>query len=213
MVRGDFDSLHDSNFQDKKSRQDINQRRNFQSFTNPLPHKNSSLVLNADSTREASAYNNTKNRRKGTKHGFDGMRYDSASNPSDHYEKNNLVVKQTNSLLHGYENNSLKNVQRGEYVKSKPSNLPQILQVPRTCHCGDANIPKLCRARQFQLHQVLVPCAEAQLLGSREPPRPVPNIPTGISLERVTSGQCGEVHERNKSSMMKTDNYSALSDR
>ena len=123
MVRGDFDSLHDSNFQDKKSRQDINQRRNFQSFTNPLPHKNSSLVLNADSTREASAYNNTKNRRKGTKHGFDGMRYDSASNPSDHYEKNNLVVKQTNSLLHGYENNSLKNVQRGEYVKSKPSNL------------------------------------------------------------------------------------------
>ena len=71
MVRGDFDSLHDSNFQDKKSRQDINQRRNFQSFTNPLPHKNSSLVLNADSTREASAYNNTKNRRKGTKHGFD----------------------------------------------------------------------------------------------------------------------------------------------
>ncbi|KAG4921094.1 hypothetical protein JHK84_049954 [Glycine max] len=123
MDRGDFGSLHDSDFQDKKSFQVINQRQNFQSFTNPLPHKNSSLDLNADSTGEASAYNNIKNRRKGTKHGFDGVRYDSASNPSDHYEENNnLAVKQTDSLLHGYENSNLKNVQRSEYVKSKPSN-------------------------------------------------------------------------------------------
>ncbi|KAG5017379.1 hypothetical protein GLYMA_08G301700v4 [Glycine max] len=122
MVRGDFGSLHDSDFQYKKSHHDINQRRNFQSFTNPLPHKNSCLDFNADSTGEASAYNNTKNCRKGTKHGFDGTRYDSGSNPSDHYEENNLVVNQTDSLLHGYENSNLKNVQRGEYVKSKPSN-------------------------------------------------------------------------------------------
>jgi len=88
-----------------------------------LPYKNSSLDLNAYFIGEAFAYNNTKNHRKGTKHGFDGMRYDSASNSSDHYEENNLVVKQTDSLLHGYEKCNLKNVHRGEYVKSKPLNL------------------------------------------------------------------------------------------
>uniref|UniRef100_A0A0R0IUK2 Homeobox domain-containing protein n=2 Tax=Glycine max TaxID=3847 RepID=A0A0R0IUK2_SOYBN len=92
----------------------------YDSYFTKISSQDSQMVR--DSTGEASAYNNTKNCRKGTKHGFDGTRYDSGSNPSDHYEENNLVVNQTDSLLHGYENSNLKNVQRGEYVKSKPSN-------------------------------------------------------------------------------------------
>ncbi|TKY46695.1 Homeobox protein NANOG [Spatholobus suberectus] len=123
MEGGDFGSLHDCDFQDKKPRQHINQRPTFHSLTNPLPRKNSSQDLYVDSVGEASAYNSTKNHRMGTKHGFEGMRSDSASNPSDHYEENNnLAVKKTDSLLHGCDNSNLKNVQRSEYVKSKPSN-------------------------------------------------------------------------------------------
>ncbi|RDX65404.1 Homeobox-DDT domain protein RLT1, partial [Mucuna pruriens] len=121
MEGGDFGSLHDSDFQDKKPHQNINQRPTFHSSINPLPRKNSSLDLYVDSTGEASAYNSTKNRRIGTKRGFEGMRCDSASNPSDHYEENNFAVKQTDSLLHAFDNSNLKNVRSSEYVKSKPS--------------------------------------------------------------------------------------------
>ncbi|XP_061358752.1 homeobox-DDT domain protein RLT1-like [Gastrolobium bilobum] len=125
MEGGDFGSLHDSDFRDKhdkKAGRHIKQRPTFHSCTNPLPGRSSSLDLYVDSTGEASAYNSTKNHRKGTKLGVEGMRSDSASNPSDNYEENNLVVKQTDSMLHGYDNFNLKNVQRSEYVKSKPSN-------------------------------------------------------------------------------------------
>ncbi|WVY95332.1 hypothetical protein V8G54_034420 [Vigna mungo] len=123
MVGGDFGSLHAPDFQDKKPHKQINQRASFHSFTNHLPHKNSSLDLYVDSTGEASAYNGGKNHRMGTKHGFEGMmRSDSASYPSDHYEENAVAVKQIDSLLHLYNNINLKNVQKNEYVKSKPSN-------------------------------------------------------------------------------------------
>lgn len=117
---GEFGSMHDSDFQDKKPRQHVNQRPAFHSSTNPLPRKNSSLDLYVDSTGEASAFNSTKIQRMGTKHGSEGMRSNSASNPCDHYEGVNLAIKQTDSLLHGYDNSNLKNVQRSEYVKSKP---------------------------------------------------------------------------------------------
>ncbi|BAT88757.1 Homeobox-DDT domain protein [Vigna angularis] len=122
MVGGDFGSLHGPDFQDKKPHKQINQRASFHSFTNHLPHNNSSLDLYVDSTGEASAYNGGKNRRMGTKHGFEGMRSDSASYPSDHYEENAVAVKQIDSLLDLYNNINLKNVQKNEYVKSKPSN-------------------------------------------------------------------------------------------
>lgn len=122
MVGGDFGSLHGPDFQDKKSHKQINQRASFNSFTNHLLHKNSSLDLYVDSTGEASAYNGGKNHRVGTKHGFEGMRSDTASYPSDHYEENAVAVKQIDSLLHLYNNINLKNVQKNEYVKSKPSN-------------------------------------------------------------------------------------------
>jgi len=122
MEGGDFGSLHGPDFQDKKPHKHINQRPTFHSFTNHFSHKNSSLDFYVDSTGEASAYNGAKKHRMGTKHGFEGMRSDSASNPSDHYEENTLAVKQIDSLLHLYDNINLKNVQKNEYVKSKPSN-------------------------------------------------------------------------------------------
>ncbi|XP_017433995.1 uncharacterized protein LOC108340933 isoform X4 [Vigna angularis] len=96
MVGGDFGSLHGPDFQDKKPHKQINQRASFHSFTNHLPHNNSSLDLYVDSTGEASAYNGGKNRRMGTKHGFEGMRSDSASYPSDHYEENAVAEEKFN---------------------------------------------------------------------------------------------------------------------
>ncbi|XP_027344317.1 homeobox-DDT domain protein RLT1-like isoform X2 [Abrus precatorius] len=120
---GDFGSLLDSDFQDEKPCQHINQRSTFHSFTNHLPRRNSSLDLYVDSAGEACAFNSSKNHRMGTKHGLEWIRSDSASNPSDQYEENNLVVKQRDSLLHGYDNSNLKNMKRSEYVKAKPSNL------------------------------------------------------------------------------------------
>lgn len=120
----DFGSLHGSDVQDKqdkKSRRDIKHRQTFHNYTNHLSGRNSSLDLYEDSTGEASAYNSTKNHRMGTKHGVEGMRSDSASNHSDHYEEN-IAAKQTDFLRHGYDNIIPKNVQRNEHVKSKPSN-------------------------------------------------------------------------------------------
>ncbi|KAF7842374.1 homeobox-DDT domain protein RLT1-like isoform X2 [Senna tora] len=72
------------------------------------------------STGEASAYNSNKNHRVGTKHGVEGMKYDSASNHSDHY--GGIARNPTDLMMHGYDNVNLTNVQRSEYVKSKPSN-------------------------------------------------------------------------------------------
>ncbi|WJX37956.1 hypothetical protein P8452_25667 [Trifolium repens] len=95
MEGGDFGSLHDSDFQDKKYRQ--------------------------HSTGVAPAYDNTRNHRIGTKHVVERMSSESASSPSD-TEENNPAVKQTNPVLHDYSNSNVKNVQRIEYVKSKPSN-------------------------------------------------------------------------------------------
>ncbi|KAJ1388031.1 Homeobox-like domain superfamily [Sesbania bispinosa] len=120
----DFGSLHDSDVQDKqhkKPRQDMKHRKTFHSHTNHFLGRNSSLDLYEDSTGEASAYNSTKNHRMGTKHGVEGMRSDSASNHSDHYEEN-LAVKQKDFLPHGNDNINQKNVQRSEHVKYKPSN-------------------------------------------------------------------------------------------
>lgn len=121
----DFGSLHggpdlQDNKQNKKARRGIKQRQTFYNYTNDFPGRNSSLDLYEDDTGEASAYNSTKNLRIGTMHGVEGMRSDSTPNHSDHYEEN-LAVKQTDLLLHGYDN-SKKNVQRSGHVKSKPSN-------------------------------------------------------------------------------------------
>ncbi|XP_027330731.1 homeobox-DDT domain protein RLT1 isoform X2 [Abrus precatorius] len=118
----DFGSLHESDFQDKqdkKARQNIKQRQAFYSHAHHFPGRNSSLDLYEDSPGEASAYN-SKNHRMSTKHGVEGMRSDSASNHSDHYEEK-LAVKQTDLLRHGYDNIKPKNIQRREHVKSKPS--------------------------------------------------------------------------------------------
>ncbi|XP_019462330.1 PREDICTED: uncharacterized protein LOC109361332 isoform X1 [Lupinus angustifolius] len=116
----DFGSLHGgSGFQDKKARHSIKQRQTFYSI-NHFPARNSSLDLLEDDNGEASAYNCTKNHRIGVMLGVEGMRSDSTSNHSDHYEEN-LVVKQTDLLPHGYDNLNLKNVQRSGHVKSKPS--------------------------------------------------------------------------------------------
>lgn len=126
MEGGDLGSLHDSDFQDKKSRQLIQQRTNFQDrpiHTNHLPGKNFPVDLNVDSTGEAPSYNGTRNHRIGTKHGVERMRSDSASNPSDHrYHENNPAIMKSDPLLHGYNNGNVKTVLRSGYIKSEPSN-------------------------------------------------------------------------------------------
>jgi hypothetical protein len=126
MEGGDLGSMHDSDFQDKKSRQLIQQRTNFQDrpiHTNHLPGNNFPVDLNVDSTGEAPSYNGTRNHRIGTKHGFERMRSDSASNPSDHrYHENNPAIMKSDPLLHGYNNGNVKNVLRCGYIKSEPSN-------------------------------------------------------------------------------------------
>ncbi|TKY57155.1 Homeobox protein NANOG [Spatholobus suberectus] len=109
-----------SDKQDKKARQNIKQRQTFYGYTNHFPGRNSFPDLYEDSTGEASAYNSTKNHRMSMKHGVEGMRSDSASNHSDHYEEK-LAVKQKDLMLHGYDNINPKNIQRSEHVKSKPS--------------------------------------------------------------------------------------------
>lgn len=117
----DFGYLNDSDIQDKqdkKTRQDTKHKQSLTHFSG----RNSSLDLCEDSIGEAFAYNNTKNHRIGTKRGVEGMRSDSASNHSDHYEEN-LAVKHSDFLPHGYDNNVIpKNAQRSEHIKSKPSN-------------------------------------------------------------------------------------------
>ncbi|KAK2387519.1 homeobox-DDT domain protein RLT1 [Trifolium repens] len=124
MEGSDFGSLHDSDFQDKKSRQHKKQRTNIQGRairTNHLHGKSFFPDLYVDSTREAPAYDSTRNHRIGTKHVVERMSSDSASSPSD-TEENNPAVKPANPLLHDYTNSNVKNIQRSEYVKSKPSN-------------------------------------------------------------------------------------------
>ena len=121
MEGAELGSLQESDFQDKKSRQHIKQQPIFHGYTNPLPGRNSTLDLYEDSTGEASAYNSNKNHRMGIKHDAEVMRSDSASNHSDQYE-GKLVFKQTDSMLHSYDDVNPKNVQRSEYIKSKPSN-------------------------------------------------------------------------------------------
>ncbi|KAF7833334.1 homeobox-DDT domain protein RLT1-like isoform X1 [Senna tora] len=116
MEVADLGSLHDTDFQDKKSRQHTKNKHTFHSH---FPGRNSSLDLYEDSIREASAYNSNKNHTMGTKH--EGMRSDSASNHSDHFE-GDLTVKQTEQLLHCYDYDNAKNVKRSGHVKSKPSN-------------------------------------------------------------------------------------------
>ncbi|KAI4305932.1 hypothetical protein L6164_029258 [Bauhinia variegata] len=121
MEGAELGSFHDYDFQDKRSHQHVKQRPTFHSHANPLPGRKSSLDLYEDSTGEASAHNSKKNHRMVAKHGTEGMRSDSASNHSDHYE-GKVDVKQANSLSHGYETINPKNTQRSEFVKSKPSN-------------------------------------------------------------------------------------------
>ncbi|KAL2322401.1 hypothetical protein Fmac_026780 [Flemingia macrophylla] len=130
---GDFGSLHDSDFQDKKPRQHIHQRSAFHSYACPLPCKNSSLDLYVDSIEEASAYNSTRNHQMATKHGFEGMRYDSASNPGDQYEENNLMVKQTDLQLHNYDSSNPKNVQGSEYEEKSDGHR----KFKKRCHDSD----------------------------------------------------------------------------
>ncbi|KAH1211588.1 Homeobox-DDT domain protein RLT1 [Glycine soja] len=118
-----------SDKQDKKARQNIKQRQPLYGYTNHFPGRNSFPDLYEDSTGEASAYNSTKSHRMSTKHGVEGMRSDSASNHSDHYEEK-LAVKQKGLMLHGYDNINLKNMQRSEHVKSKPSSSIRNSRVP-----------------------------------------------------------------------------------
>ncbi|XP_019434822.1 PREDICTED: homeobox-DDT domain protein RLT1-like isoform X1 [Lupinus angustifolius] len=128
----DLGSLHDgSGFQDKqdkKARQSIKQRQTFYS-NNHYPGRNSSLDLYEDDNGEASAYHSTKNHRMFITRGVEGMRSDSTSNQSDHYEENHMI-KQTDLLPHGYDNFNLKNVQRSGHVKSKHSNSVRNSQIP-----------------------------------------------------------------------------------
>ncbi|XP_028805278.1 homeobox-DDT domain protein RLT1 isoform X2 [Neltuma alba] len=114
MEVGDLGSLHDTDLLDKKPHRH-KQGRTLQSYTNHLPRRNSSLEFYEDPTEEVPVYNTM-----GSKHG-EGMRSDSASNHSDHFEED-LVVKQTDSLLRCYDNVNPKKIQKGEHVKSKPSN-------------------------------------------------------------------------------------------
>lgn len=109
-----------SDFQDKKPRQHSKQRVPLYSYTNPLPHGNSSMDFYEHSTREAYVYNSNKNLRIGSIHGVEGMKSDSVSNHSDHHE-GNFSKNLTDSLLHGYDDVNLKNLQRSECIKSKPS--------------------------------------------------------------------------------------------
>ncbi|KAK7300235.1 hypothetical protein RJT34_11075 [Clitoria ternatea] len=124
MEGADIGSLRESDFQDKqekKAHRNIKQKQAFYGYNNHFHGRNSSLDLYEDSTGEASAYNSTKIHRMSTKHGVEGMRSDSASNHSDHYEEK-LAAKQKDLLLHGYDNINPKKIQRSEHVKSKPSN-------------------------------------------------------------------------------------------
>lgn len=117
----DFGYLNDSDIQDKqdkKTRQDTKHKQSLTHFSG----RNSSLDLYEDSIGDAFAYNSNKNHRIGTKRSVEGMRSDSTSNHSDHYEEN-LAVKHSDFLPHGYDNNVIpKNAQRSEHIKSKPSN-------------------------------------------------------------------------------------------
>ncbi|KAE9596313.1 hypothetical protein Lal_00048701 [Lupinus albus] len=117
----DLSSLHGgADFQDKKARKSIKQRQTFY-INNHFPGRNSSLELYEDDNVEASAYNSTKNHRACIMHGVEGMGSDSTSAHNDHYEED-LAVKQTDLLQHGYDNLNLKNVQRSGHSKSKASN-------------------------------------------------------------------------------------------
>ncbi|MED6169394.1 hypothetical protein PIB30_021032 [Stylosanthes scabra] len=144
----EFGSLHDSDFpdkQDKKARQSVKQRQPVYGYANHLPGRNSSDLYD-DSNGEASAYNSTKVSSILAKHGIEGMRSDSASNHSDHYEEN-LMVKQTD-LMQGYDSINPKNVKRSELVKPKPANSIRHPRMP--VDAEDRGLPM----RVEELHQV-----------------------------------------------------------
>ncbi|BAT80855.1 hypothetical protein LR48_Vigan07g034000 [Vigna angularis] len=132
MERADFGSLHESDFQDKqdkKARQNIKQRQPYYGYTNHVSGRNPFPDLYEDSTGEASGYNSAKNHRMSTKHGVEGMRSDSASNHSDHFEEK-LAVKTKDLVLHGYDKINPKRIQKSGHVKSKPSSSIRNSRVP-----------------------------------------------------------------------------------
>ncbi|XP_054818036.1 uncharacterized protein LOC129317704 isoform X2 [Prosopis cineraria] len=109
-----------SDFQDKKSRQLSKQRPPLYSHTFRFPNRNS-LDLYERSVGEATAYNSKENHRVGIKLGLEGLKSDSASYHSDHYD-GKLAANPKDSLLHGYDNVNSKNV-LSEHVTLKPSSL------------------------------------------------------------------------------------------
>ncbi|XP_017428992.1 homeobox-DDT domain protein RLT1 isoform X2 [Vigna angularis] len=118
-----------SDKQDKKARQNIKQRQPYYGYTNHVSGRNPFPDLYEDSTGEASGYNSAKNHRMSTKHGVEGMRSDSASNHSDHFEEK-LAVKTKDLVLHGYDKINPKRIQKSGHVKSKPSSSIRNSRVP-----------------------------------------------------------------------------------
>ncbi|KAJ7960563.1 Homeobox-DDT domain protein RLT1 [Quillaja saponaria] len=119
----DLSTMHDSDFQDKKSRQLIKPRSTFHNFTNTLPGRTSSLHMYEDSTGEASVYNNNTNHRLSSKHGAEGMRSDSASIHAGLYGGKTSIEHMEEPPFHGYDNFNPKTVLSSEYLKNKSSNV------------------------------------------------------------------------------------------
>ncbi|KAI9114189.1 hypothetical protein K1719_014839 [Acacia pycnantha] len=109
-----------ADFQGKKPHQHSKQRPPLYSHTSRLPSRNSTLDLYDHPVREAPAYDSRENCRIGIKHGFEGLKSDSASNHSDHYD-GNLAANPKDAVLHGYDYVNSKNV-KSEYVNLVPSN-------------------------------------------------------------------------------------------
>lgn len=109
-------SMHGSDYQDKLSHYQLEQKSTVPNHIKPFGKRNS-LDLYEDSAGETSVYNSKRNKKMGSKHGVEGMRIDSVTN---HHGRCDGKIE---SKLHEYDNVSPNIVQRSEYFKSKPSNL------------------------------------------------------------------------------------------
>ncbi|XP_062172732.1 uncharacterized protein LOC133878216 isoform X2 [Alnus glutinosa] len=110
-------SMHGSDYQDKLSHYQLEQKSTVLNHIKPFGKRNSSSDPYEDSAGETSVYNSKRNQRMGSKHGVEGMRIDSVTS---HHGRCDGKIE---SKLHEYDNVSPNIVQRSELFKSQPSNL------------------------------------------------------------------------------------------
>ncbi|XP_062082307.1 uncharacterized protein LOC133788735 [Humulus lupulus] len=106
--------VHGIGHQEAKPSNLLRQKSTYIDHASSVPGRNSS------DNYDDSSYNNNRHRKKGSKHGVEGMSSDSFHNRLSHYS-GKVASKQTFSRVHEDDDVSPEIMQRSEYLKFKPS--------------------------------------------------------------------------------------------